>query len=513
MTGALRNHSPDVAERARLRWGVYTLLIALAVGQAAGKILAVNAVNLQALETQRIDARLESARKQFAAEGLTGKALDERLAIERSRVESELRLQRPFISGNDRSRWMAVRAIVEDGAYEIDRFLDEPTWDTLDMVQHRGRDGELHLYSSKPPLLVVLLAIPYWLVVNVTGMTLGTHPYEVGRLLLLVVNGGAIVAMLVSVARLVERFGDGDLGRVFAVATVALGTLLAAFAPVLNNHLIAAAMVAVAADAWATLLASPTPRVGLSLGCGVAAGLAAACELPALSIAALAAMPLLATRWSESLRGFAPGAALVAVAFFGANYWAHGRLAPPYAQRHASEPGENWYDYEYTARGVTRQSYWRNPQGLDRGEASRAVYALHATVGHHGIFSLTPAWLLSIAGGVAWGVASPRHRRWFALGVLAASAVCLVFYLGMRPQADRNYGGSTNGFRWMFWLAPLWGVLLAPAGDWLGRRAWGLSLMGTVLAFSAMSAAYATWNPWSHPWLYHWMRYLGFTVL
>ncbi|MGL4514005.1 MAG: hypothetical protein ACRCT8_13020 [Lacipirellulaceae bacterium] len=513
MSGAPRTHAPEAAERARLRWGVYTLLIALALGQAAGKILAVNAVNLAALETHRTDAALKQERERFAKEGLRGKALDERVELERTRVTEELRLQRPFISGNDRSRWMAVRAIVEDGAYEIDRFLDEPTWDTLDMVQHRGRDGELHQYSSKPPLLVVLLAVPYWLVVNFTGMTLGTHPYEVGRLMLLLVNGGALLAMLVSVARLVERLGSEDFGRVLAVATAALGTLLASFTPALNNHLIAAAFVAVACDLWGTLATSDHRRVLVSTACGLAAGLAVACELPALSIATMIAVYLLRTRSGETLRGFAPAAAVVAVAFFGANYWGHGRLSPPYAQRHASEPGENWYDYEYTARGVTRQSYWRNPQGLDRGEASRATYALHATVGHHGVVSLTPVWVLSLAGGIAWVVRGGGARRWFAIGVLVASAACLVFYLGMRPQADRNYGGSTNGFRWLFWLAPLWAVLLAPSGDWLGRRSWGTAVAGTLLAFSAMSAAYATWNPWSHPWVYQWMKYLGFTVL
>ena len=67
-------------------------------------------------------------------------------------LRNELRLQRPFLSANDRSRWMTIRSLVEHGTYEIDEIVGQPTWDTIDMVQHRGRDGELHLYSSKPPL-------------------------------------------------------------------------------------------------------------------------------------------------------------------------------------------------------------------------------------------------------------------------------------------------------------------------------------------------------------------------
>ena len=65
------------------------------------------------------------------------------------------------------------------------------------MVQHRGRDGELHLYSSKPPLLATLLAGEYWLIHTTHRLDAGEHPYEVGRLMLLHVNVLAAVLMLV----------------------------------------------------------------------------------------------------------------------------------------------------------------------------------------------------------------------------------------------------------------------------------------------------------------------------
>ncbi len=43
---------------------------------------------------------------------------------------------------------------------------------------------------------------------------------------------------------------------------------------------------------------------------------------------------------------------------------------------------DHWYDYP--------GSYWTKPRpGVDAGEPSRWVYAFHATLGHHGIFSLT----------------------------------------------------------------------------------------------------------------------------
>ena len=65
----------------------------------------------------------------------------------------------------------------------------------------------------------------------------------------------------------------------------------------------------------------------------------------------------------------------------------------------------------------------------------------------------------------------------------------------------RNYGGGTSGFRWMFWLAPLWLLTMLPMADILARRRWTRALALLLLALSVLSASYPIWNPWSHPWL------------
>ncbi|TWT90109.1 hypothetical protein Mal64_04920 [Pseudobythopirellula maris] len=497
-----------------LRWVVYTVLIALALGQAAGKILAVNAVNVQKLEQRRVAAAIDKARAELTAQGVKGEEFERQLAERSDDLRHAMRLQRPFLSANDRSRWMAIRAIAEEGDHEIERYLGEPTWDTIDMVQHRGRDGELHQYSSKPPLLMVLIAAPYWLIIQTTGMTLGTHPYVVGRILMLLVSGGSLLVLLASVAHLAERWGATDAGRIFAVAVAALGTQLSAFTPVLNNHLIAAASAAVALVAWSRIRFSPDSARAIDF---VVAGLAAAFtvvnELPALAFFVLLGGELLLRHTRGALALFLPAAALVAAAFFGTTYWAHASWKPPYAHRSETDLADNWYDYSYTVNGRERDSYWRRPSSIDRGEPSKATYALHTLVGHHGVFSLTPVWLLSAAGGLAWLLRGDRARRELALGVLGLSAVCLTFYIGFRPQGDRNYGGMTNGLRWMFWFVPLWCVLLMPAADRLLRSRGGAALCGVLLAFSALSASYPTWNPWTQPWIYNWLDHLGFTLI
>src|SRR3954471_21882746 len=91
---------------ARIRWGVYLLLIAIAVGNMTGRLLSVNSVDKVQLEAMRIHDRIESARQRLIKDGVSGDALDARMAIEESRLRNELKLQRPFLSANDRARWM-----------------------------------------------------------------------------------------------------------------------------------------------------------------------------------------------------------------------------------------------------------------------------------------------------------------------------------------------------------------------------------------------------------------------
>src|SRR3954453_13289619 len=182
---------------ARVRSGVYLLLIAIAVGNMSGRLLSVNSVDKVQLEAMRIHDRIESARQRFIKEGLSGDALEAKMAAEEARLRNELKLQRPFLSANDRARWMTVRSLVEHGTYEIDDIVGQPTWDTIDMVQHTGRDGQPHLYSSKPPLLATLLAGEYWLINRFSGATLRDQPYEIGRIMLFTCNILPLILMYV----------------------------------------------------------------------------------------------------------------------------------------------------------------------------------------------------------------------------------------------------------------------------------------------------------------------------
>ena len=112
-------------------------------------------------------------------------------------------------------------------------------------------------------------------------------------------------------------------------------------------------------------------------------------------------------------------------------------------------------------------------------------------VGHHGVFSLTPVWLLSVWGTWLWlrgGDGRLRQTGRRASRCCRSCAWCSTSAL--RPQSDRNYGGMTSGFRWLFWLAPLWLVVMLPAADRAARSRWGMAVALVLLAFSVLSASY-----------------------
>jgi glycosyltransferase involved in cell wall biosynthesis len=501
---------PRSESRARLRHGIYALLATLAAGAVLGRIGAVASVDKIALEQRLVNDAVAKA----VAAGLPADA-----AAVRDRIAREKRLLRPFLSANDRSRWLTIRSLVERGRFEIDDLVTEPGWDTIDAVAHPDASGHMRLYSSKPPLLSVLCAGPYWLLARMTGWTLGDHPFEMGRMLMVLYGLVPLLVTIFFTCRVVDRIGTTDWGRIYAAAIIACGTFLTTFAVVLTNHLPAAACTAASGWLLYRIRCEGLRSWGAFAIAGGTAALAAAFDLPALAWCAAVLGLLAAADLRRGLFAAVPAAAVVACVALGTNWLAHGTALPPYAHRAASAAAggqaNNWYDYSITLpNGRVLESYWRNPKGQDRGEPSAARYAWHALVGHHGIVSLTPAWLLVIPG--LMGLASRRNgqaarQREIALAIAVVSAVVIIFYLA-RPPIDRNYGGMTSGFRWVFWLAPLWAMAAVPAADTLGRSRAGRVVALVLLGLSVVSVAYPTWTPWTQPWLQRWLEHAGWLV-
>jgi hypothetical protein len=299
---------------------------------------------------------------------------------------------------------------------------------------------------------------------------------------------------------LIERWGQTDWGKILAVAAASWGTYLTTFVVTLNNHLPAAICTLIALHVFISIWYDDERRARYFFIAGLAAALAAANELPALSLVGLLGLALLWKDWWRTLCFGLPPVVLVAAAFFGTNFVAHDTWIPPYAQR---DPDNNWYDYE--------GSHWRpeNRTGIDRGEPSRPIYAAHSLVGHHGVFSLTPMWCLSMVG-ILLLMRGDRETSMpaLAIGIAVLSIVCMTFYL-LRPEIDRKYGGVCSGFRWMFWFTPLWLFTMLPALDGMADFRARRCLAYSCLAVSVFSASYPSANPWQHPWPYEVLQYVG----
>ena len=128
-------------------------------------------------------------------------------------------------------------------------------------------------------------------------------------------------------------------------------------------------------------------------------------------------------------------------------------------------PRSNWYEYP--------GSYWlksnfERKSLVDRGQEDQLVYTFHVLLGHHGIFSLSPIWILALAGMLVLMLSKRYQLRWFGLFAIGLSVVVVTFYL-MQPTINRNYGGISSGLRWVFWLYPLWLVCILPMADALAQ--------------------------------------------
>ncbi len=165
----------------------------------------------------------------------------------------------------------------------------------------------------------------------------------------------------------------------------------------------------------------------------------------------------------------------------------------------------DWYDYE--------GSYWNGKQqGVDLGEPNRWWYIFHCLVGHHGIFSLTPFWCLALAGTVClwrdretWNVFRD-HQLMLTVAVVATSVVVVGFYFA-RGVEDRNYGGVSSGFRWTFWLIPLWLWLSVHVLRQINSAGWRQGVHVLVIT-SVFSASLPWTNPWTNPWPMRFGEYL-----
>jgi hypothetical protein len=502
---------------------VYVLLIVSAAGSLAGRILAVEQIYEPSVSRP--------------ADVVNGWRLP---------WPDKLPPPVPTFSSNDRARWATVRALVDEGTYVVGRrdeklmmasglsplgtqdafhaaalavagyqlrttndsgIVFEDGWKTIDKVLN----PDSHEFcSSKPPLLPTLMAAEYWVLQKLFGWKIKDRYALVVRIGLFTVNWLPMLIYLVLLARLVERYGTTDWGRLYVLAAGCFGTMLTTFAITFNNHTVAAFCALFALYAAMKIWAIDAPVRDRRLNYAVAgffAGLCAAAELPATAFLVALFVLLLVRAPRRTLLWFLPAALVPVAAFLFTNHLAIGTVVPV-----DTDIGSAWYQYE--------GSHWlgvfdptKPNTAIDYLREDKARYAFNLLLGHHGLFALAPIWLLALVGTVlgTWRVLLAfRARRIDPVALVAALTLVLtVVVVGFYIYKTNNYGGWTNGPRWLMWLTPFLLVSLLPVADRLAPHRWGRGLAYLLLGLSILSVSYRDWNPWRHPWIYNFLEAQG----
>jgi hypothetical protein len=343
-------------------------------------------------------------------------------------------------------------------------------------------------------------------------LSFSAAPEGVIRLLVIFTNLAPFLVFIALYARLLDELAPESVPHTYSLLAAAFGTFLTSFCVTLNNHTVAAFSVLFATYAGYRAWTARDGSARHFAAAGFFSAFAAVNELPALAFLVITGALLLWKAPRQTLKFFVPLTLVPLAAHFAANYTALGTFAPAYANKSAYEfPGSYWKVDPVSGRLVSTRT---DPvtgkveirKNIDSIYEPWPVYLFHMLAGHHGIFSLSPVFILSFIGigMLARNRGSPLRVP--ALLVSFLTVLLLVFYTFFAGQ--RNYGGATSGLRWLFWLIPLW-LLFLPAGLEAVRRPKLRVLPGILLAVSVMSAFYAARNPWSRPWIHQWLSSMG----
>ena len=408
---------------------------------------------------------------------------------------------------NDGSRWDTVWSLVEHGTYHItdtpaeaEQFSRALQYKTIDKVTVDGKT-----YSSKPPLLPTAMAGWVWACKQVVGLPFSIREGKVrgsieiyARLTLWLFNVAPFGLMLLHYRWYLDRYAGSDLAYYGGLTACAWATLATGYSVTLNNHTIAACFGMVTAYHLIAVWHEGRREWWRFALLGLVAAWTATNELPALTLLGIASLAVLLADPLKALTAYAAPALIVAGAFFYCNWLVVGNLKPAYLQK-----------------DLYANSYWDSDDksGIDALNDDPEPYWLYftnMTVGHHGIWSLSPVFAFSVWG--CWLLWRRRQLPWVASLVFLVTAVVFAFFWLVSDQ--RNYGGSCHGMRWLLWLQPLWLLCLHPALDrvagWTGgRRKAALWLFVAALAVSAVSTADTWANPWGKSWLHRIYLYQG----
>lgn len=381
----------------------------------------------------------------------------------------------PHLPVNPASRYATMESLVERDTWAI----DDASMRTVDKVQWEG-----HFYSSKPPLLPLIGAGVYYSLHRWGEYSFRSRKYETVAAMRLPLSVLPWLLGCLFFIRCTHYLVRRSTTRVWAATAFTLGTLPTAYAASLDNHTWSSTCLMIGAWALHPLLTDSDGRLPWhrAIAGGLAGGGAFAFDLGSGPIVGLIG---LAVAWAllmqSERRQWLPLVLFVLA----------GLTLPAIQAIVLHDFSGSWKPFYLIPDAYQYQgSYWRNPVEFDALNEPRWLYAIHALIGHHGLFLYSP-WLLF---GLAWLLKLRPSARGRALQLAVTGALAFVFaYYIMRSH---NYGGRCVGMRWFIVTVP---VLSLAAAAWIDERDWlqrhTISLVA-LTTFSALMCLPGTINPW-----------------
>jgi hypothetical protein len=383
------------------------------------------------------------------------------------------------------SRLASVYALIHDGTWYVDRPLTEAPNPyevrTVDKVQLPNG----HMISSKPPVLPFLMAVEYVAMKRGWGLNLDDDAALKPLLtvmILTLIKLPYVVGMLF-LALLLKLYTKDGFRAGIALLCAAFAAPILGYAFQINNHTPAAAALCGALYFGFGLY---TEKLKASAWRFIAFGFCSAfvfvTDIPTTIFPFLIGLGLLLKFPRKCIVWASVGAAPLLLLHVALMIMITGSPLPVQVRMDV-------FNF--------RNSYWRNPIGVDGLDESRLTYLFHMNFGRFGSFVLFPVLLLAFPGAVRMFRNNTAGLRSFVLAMVAAIAALTVYYV---LKTD-NYGGAAYGFRWHIGMVPV--LIFFSLPQILAFRKpihWFLFLL--LVAVSLYSCWECVQAPWgdSHEW-------------
>ncbi|MGQ9648815.1 MAG: hypothetical protein ACUVXJ_01745 [Phycisphaerae bacterium] len=413
---------------------------------------------------------------------------------------------------------------------------DIPPFSTVDMISVKDKNGQDHFYSSKPPLLSTCVAgvviglqkivSPIMAISAVRqrlirpqpegqagaaaqptstqpsqksspgSFSFREHPMFYMRAAVLLVQLVPFLIMIWVIRQRVIEQTDSPFVQNFCVGAAALATFLTSYTAPLNNHVVAAYCALFAVHATLRVWYDGRREWYWFLIAGLFGGLCHGLELPA-TLLTLAILVVLF--WKEPRRALVVGlpAMLIPIAAsLYTTYLVTGSVTPiPMRFEEPNGPfyynGSYWHpnDY-YKPRGVS----------IDFLQEPKQTYLSHLVVGHHGFFSLTPLFIISLIG-IGRHMAGIRTRRAVLISLVLAAIVVVVATLWKADAGGSSLSWPTPAPAYVASTQAWLGDVSAASGDsadpsrfsrWLANFRLGLACLKTAVSHPLAAMDQAT---------------------